>query len=172
MSSDMTSGRSCRISGDAPAADVAQPMLEEVRDVRRNRRIHHVIQRLACQTPSAYRAASTLASAATVWFSYRSCGVRSSPSLAAVIATLIAISESPPSSKKLAFRSIESMPRHCDQMRCSVVSICDLPFVGRARAAPAEPDGAVAVPFVAHGTRQPTRRFALCSTQCRCRSKG
>ena len=79
--------------------------------------------------PAAYRATSALASAATVWFSYRSCGVRSSPSWAAVIATLIATSESPPSSKKLAFRSIESTPRHCAQMRCNVASIGDLPLV-------------------------------------------
>ncbi len=58
--------------------------------------------------PAAYRATRALASAATVWFSYRSCGVRSRPSLAAAIATLMATSESPPSSKKLAFRSTES----------------------------------------------------------------
>ena len=51
--------------------------------------------------------------------------MRSSPSLAAVIATLIAISESPPSSKKLAVRLIEPTPRHCAQIRCNVASICE-----------------------------------------------
>ena len=58
--------------------------------------------------------------------------MRSRPSLAAVIATLMAISESPPSSKKLAFRSTEPTPRHCAQMRCNVASIGDLPFVAAA----------------------------------------
>ena len=47
----------------------------------------------------------------------------------AVIATLMAISESPPRSKKLAFRSIEPTPRHSAQMRCNVASIGELPLV-------------------------------------------
>ncbi len=34
----------------------------------------------------------------------------------AAIAMLIAIKESPPRSKKLALRSTELTPRHCDQM--------------------------------------------------------
>src|SRR3981189_233707 len=97
--------------------------------------------------PAAYRATRALASAATVWLSYRSCGVRSSPSWAAVIATLIATSESPPNSKKWAFRSIEPTPRHCAQMRCNVASIGDLPFVA-AWVWSAAPDGGGAIPLV------------------------
>src|ERR1700731_3422981 len=119
--------------------------------------------------PAAYRAVSALASAATVWLSYRSCGVRSSPSLPAVIATLIATSESPPSSKKLALRSTELRPRHCPQMRCSVASIDDWPFLPAwvTPAAPAE----AAVPLVtaASATHPLVTR---CSIQCRWHSKG
>src|ERR1700753_176108 len=112
--------------------------------------------------PAAYRAVNALARAATVWLSYRSCGVRSSPSLDAVIATLIATSESPPSSKKLALRSTDARPRHCAQMRCSVASIGDWPFLAGwvVSAAPTE----VTAPLVAAASpaHPPVTR---CSTQ-------
>ena len=121
--------------------------------------------------PAAYRATRALASPATVGLSYRSCGVRSSPSWEAAIATLMATSESPPRSKKLAFRSIEPTPRHCAQMRCNVASIGELPLVTAWVGSAAPPDGEAAVPFVAGA---PSTHFAaaLWSTQCRWRSKG
>ena len=49
--------------------------------------------------------------------------------MAAVIATLIATSESPPTSKKFVLRSMPAMPRHWDQMRSSVASICEAVLV-------------------------------------------
>src|SRR5271170_47841 len=121
--------------------------------------------------PAAYRAVSALASAATVWLSYRSCGVRSSPSLPAVIATLIATSESPPSSKKLALRSTELRPRHCPQTRCNVASIGDLPFLAAWAASAAPAEAVAAAPLVAVvSTAQPL--VGRWSTQCRWRSNG
>ena len=47
--------------------------------------------------------------------------------------------ESPPMSKKLAFRSTEATPRHCDQMRCSVASSGDRPPAPLGAARPRRP---------------------------------
>src|SRR5271168_5127080 len=121
--------------------------------------------------PAAYRAVKALASAAAVWFSYRSWGVRSSPSLEAVIATLIATNESPPSSKKLALRSTEARPRHCAQMRCSVASIGGRPFLAAwvISAAPADAEPAAPLVTAASGAHP---LDGQCSTQCRWRANG
>ncbi|CFE39318.1 Uncharacterised protein [Mycobacterium tuberculosis] len=88
------------------------------------------------------------------------------PSLAAAIAMLIAIKESPPRSKKLAFRSTELTPRHCDQMRCSVTSVCDSPLRAASTVAAVEPSAVPAgEPLFAPGACAQT--VWLGSTQCR-----
>ncbi|SKZ38000.1 Uncharacterised protein [Mycobacteroides abscessus subsp. abscessus] len=108
---------------------------------------------------------SFFASEATVWFSYRSCGVISRPSLAALIAMLIAISESPPISKKLAVRSTLPTPRHCAQIRASVASIGVCPVAEGALESAAV--FSASIPCV-----PANRAAALCSTQCRSRANG
>ena len=55
--------------------------------------------------------------------------MRSSPSLAAVIATLIATSESPPSSKKLAFRSTERRPGTAPRYAATSLPSATVPFL-------------------------------------------
>ena len=121
--------------------------------------------------PAAYRATSALASAATLWFSYRSCGVRSSPSLAAVIATLIATSESPPSSKKLALRSIES---DTETLRPDALQrrFHRRTAVGGRMGMAGGPVTPAARSRSSARHRPPSHAVALCSTQCRWRSKG
>ena len=154
---------------DAPAASVAQPPVQEVREVRRNRRMRLRLRGFR-HPPAANEASTTATSAAKVGCSYRSCGVMLRPSLAALIAMLIAIRESPPSSKKLAFRSTELTPKHCDQMRCNVASVCDCP--GRAtltvEESVEEPTGE---PLLSAGTCD-AQTVCLGSTQCRWRANG
>jgi hypothetical protein len=87
--------------------------------------------------------------------------------LAAAIATLIATSESPPTSKKLALRSITEIPRHCAQIRATVASICEALLLAGA-AAPFSAGDPAATPVAP----APKPLAGLCSIQYRCRAKG
>lgn len=124
----------------------------------------------ALANPLAANEASTAAvSAAKVGYSYRSCGVMVRPSLAADIAMLMAIRESPPMSKKLALRSMELTPMHCSQMRRNVVSVCDSPFCATSTV-PAPAPAPTGEPLLPAGTCDHT--MCLGSTQCRWRANG
>ena len=89
------------------------------------------------------------------------------PALEAFVEMPIAISESPPNSKKLAFRSSEVTPRHCVQMRCSVASVADWPLAGAASGAVG---GRVRRDSSVAGLVTP--RIVFGSIQCRSRAKG
>ena len=122
--------------------------------------------------PAANEASTTAVSAAKVGCSYRSCGVRLRPSLAALIAMAIAIRESPPRAKKLAFGSTELTPKHCDQMRCNVASVCDCPWRATSTVEESVPKPAGAPtgkPLLSAGTCA-AQTVCLGSTQCRWRA--
>ena len=155
---------------DAPPAPVGNPVRgrSQVRgpaDARPG-------ERVPGQTARGVARISAPVNAATVGLSYRSCGVSSRPWCDADIATLIATSESPPMSKKLAFRSTVATPRHCVQIRVSVASSGDRPPAPPARqpVAAAGQLGAMTPPAPA-ALAPSAAPNGLCSTQCRSRAK-
>ncbi len=83
----------------------------------------------------------------------------------------MALTESPPSSKKLALRSIEAIPNDSAQMRCSAASMCCcLPPPGALSAEPLE-EAARVVVSVGMGLSG-CAVFDLGSIQCLWRANG
>ena len=117
-------GSSRRIRGTHQRPVVAQPAFEEVRDVRRNGRILDVTAGIGESVGSVPWRRARRQRGHTLVSRTGPAARGRGPPWSGRVAIPMALTESPPSSKKLALRSIESTPSDSDQMRCSVASIC------------------------------------------------